>query len=80
MYIHIIGVDNELLDIIEDGINFQVDYEGIIIDRKSLIIAQKKMYKKHRRVGGILIDDLHHSEYTDDKSSYVILSIFFSHF
>jgi len=35
MYSHIIGVVNELWDIIEDDVCFEVDTKGIVTDRKS---------------------------------------------
>jgi len=59
---YIIGVDDELWAIIEDGITFTVDRYRIITDRKSLTTTQKKEYKKHHRVRGILVDSLPHSE------------------
>lgn len=40
---YIIGVEDELWDIIEDGINFEVNEEGIVADRRNLIVTQKNM-------------------------------------
>src|SRR4030067_2120365 len=63
LYSHIIGIDDELWDIIEDGINIVVDDEGKSTDRKSLTEAQKKVYKKHHRARGIIIDAIQHEEF-----------------
>jgi len=43
MYSHIIGLDDELWDIIEDGVSFPLDSKGMVVDRKSLIDAHKKI-------------------------------------
>jgi len=40
MYSHIIGVDDEIWDIIEDGVDFPFDLEGMAVDMKSLTEAQ----------------------------------------
>jgi hypothetical protein len=43
MYNNIIGVvDDEMWDIIEDGIRSTVDTDGIVTERKSLTATQKK--------------------------------------
>jgi len=47
MYNHIICVGDVLWDIIEDGVGFAVDAEGMVVDRKSLTEAQRKIYRKH---------------------------------
>jgi len=44
MYAHIIGVDDQLWDIIEDGVEFEVDTKGILLDIKSLTDDQRKNY------------------------------------
>jgi len=44
MYNHIIGVDDELWDIIKDDIDIPVDEEGVAADRKKHIAAKKKLY------------------------------------
>lgn len=46
MYTHIIDLDDELWDILKDGINIQVNSVGMVSERKSLTPAQKKIYKK----------------------------------
>ena len=71
MYTHIISHDDELWDILEDGINIQVNGVEMMSDIKSLTPAHKKIYKKHHRVRGILVDALPHFEYIKiiDKST-----------
>lgn len=63
MYTHIIGVDDELWDILEDGIDIPVDRIRMVADRKSLTPAQNKTYRKHHKMCGILVDDLPYSKY-----------------
>jgi len=72
MYSHIIGVNDDLWDIIDDGVTFPVGFEGIMVDKKSLTEAQRKIYKKHHKVCGILVEVLPHSKYTKivDKFTY----------
>lgn len=48
----IIGLDDELWNILKDGIGIQVNNVGMVSDRKSLTPAQKKIYRKHHRVRG----------------------------
>lgn len=71
MYTHIIGLDDELWDILEDGIGIQTSGVGMVYDRKYLTLAQKKIYIKHHWVRGILVDALPHSKYIQiiDKST-----------
>ncbi|XP_050915307.1 uncharacterized protein LOC127130322 [Lathyrus oleraceus] len=71
MYTHIISLDDEFWDILEDDINIQVNGVGMVSDRKSLTPSQKNIYRKHHRVKDILVDVLPHSEYIQiiDKST-----------
>jgi len=46
MYSYIIDVDDELWDIIDDGINFSVNSDGIVIDRKRFTDTQFFFCKK----------------------------------
>jgi hypothetical protein len=71
MYSHIISIDEELRDIIEDGIDIPIDEEGVAIDRKKHTAAQKKLYKKHQKVRRIIVAALSHKEYLKlgDKST-----------
>jgi len=63
IYIHIVLIDDELWDIIEDGVCFQVDSEGMVLHRKSLIDVQKEICRKNHRVHGFLVETLPHSQY-----------------
>jgi len=72
MYSHIMGLDEELWDVLEDGVDDLVlDEEGVVVDRKKHIDAQKKLYKKHHKIRGILVAALPHKEYLkmSDKST-----------
>ena len=64
---HIIGMDEELWDILE---------EGVALDRKAHTPEQKKLYKKHHLIRGILVAALPHSEYLkmSDKSTTKAMS------
>ena len=48
-----------------------LDEEGVAIDRKKHTAAQKKLYKKHHKIKGILVAALPHVEYLkmSDKST-----------
>jgi len=72
MYSHIMGMDDELWDILEEGVgDLKLDEEGAALDRKSHTAEQKKLYKKHHTIRGILVAALPHKEYlkTSDKST-----------
>jgi hypothetical protein len=58
-----LNIDDELLDIIEDGIDIPIDEEGVAIDRKKHTIIHKKLYKKPHKVRGVIVAALSHSEY-----------------
>ena len=46
MYSHIMGLDEELWDILEDGVgDLELDEEGLVIDRQKHTPAQKKHHK-----------------------------------
>jgi len=72
MYSHVIGIAEEHWDIIEDDIDIPIDEEGVAINRKKHISSRKKIYKKHHKVRGIIIDALPQSEYLKlgDKSTF----------
>lgn len=63
MYTHIIGIDIDLWNILEDDIDILVNGVGVVIDKKTVTPAQRKTYRKHHRVRGILVNALPHSEY-----------------
>lgn len=76
MYSHIIWVDDELRNIIEDGMSFHVESEGMVVDRKSLTEAYRMIYMKHHIVCVILVKALPHSEYTNIVDKSTVKSIF----
>jgi len=56
MYSYIMGLDDELCDILKDGVgDLALDEEGGTIYRKKHTPAQKKLYKKHHKIRGILV-------------------------
>ena len=72
MYSHIIGMDEELWDILEEGVgNLRLDEESVALDRKAHTTEQKKLYMKHHLIRGILVAALPHKEYLkmSDKST-----------
>jgi len=72
MYSQIIGMDEELWDILEEGVgNLRLDEEGVALDRKAQTAEQKKLYKKHHLIRGTLVAALPHKEYLrmSDKST-----------
>ena len=72
MYMHIMGLDEELWDVLEDGVgDLVLDEEETAIDRNKHIASQKKMYKKHHKIRGILVAALPHKEFLNmcDKST-----------
>jgi len=71
MYNYIIEMDDDLRDVIKDRTGFEVEEEGTIAARKKLTAVQKKIYKKHNRVRGILVEALTHSKYMNigDRST-----------
>lgn len=75
MYTYIIGLNDELWDILKEGINIDVNGVEMVKDMKTLTPDQNKIYRKHHRVRGILIETLPHSEYIKiiDKSTSKII-------
>jgi len=72
MYSHIMGMDDELWDILEEGVgDLKLDEEGAALDRKAHTAEQKKLDKKHHTIRGILVAALPHKEYLkmSDKST-----------
>jgi hypothetical protein len=64
MYSYIMVLDEELWDVLEDGVGiFELDEEGVAVDRKKHTAAHKKLYKKHHRISDILVASLHQKEY-----------------
>jgi len=69
------SIDDELWDIIEDGIGIEVDEEGMTRDRKSLTEANK-IYRKNHRVRRILVEALPHSKYVKIVNKSTTKTIF----
>jgi hypothetical protein len=66
MYSYIIGVDSDLWDLVEEGVAFEnMDEEGVVSyqDRKSFTPDQKKEYKKHHLVKGMMTNAITHDMY-----------------
>lgn len=76
MYTYIIGLDDELWDILEDDINIKVNGVGMVTDWKTLTPTQKKIYIKYHRVRGILIEALPYSKYIKIIDKYIAKTIF----
>jgi len=71
-YSYIMGLDDELWDILEDGVgDLDLDEEGSVVDKKKHTPAQKKMYKKHHKIRGSLVLAIPRAEYMkmSDKST-----------
>ncbi|WJX12733.1 hypothetical protein P8452_03195 [Trifolium repens] len=74
IYSHLIGLDDELWDLVEEGVTFQgLDEKGrlSVEERKKFTPTDKKLYKKHHRVKDLLIGCITHDEYLKitDKST-----------
>ena len=64
MYSYIMGLDDELWDILEEGVGqLALDEKGDVMDRKKHAPAQKKLYKKHHKMRGILVAFIPRTEY-----------------
>jgi len=71
-YSYVMGLDEELWDILEDGVgDLVLDEEGAAIDRKKHTPEQKKLYKKHHKIRGSLVTTIPKAEYMkmSDKST-----------
>jgi len=71
-YSYVMGLDEELWDILEDGVgDLVLDEEGDVIDRKKHTPTQKKLYKKHHTIRGSLVTAIPKTEYMkmSDKST-----------
>ena len=63
-YSHIMGMDDELWDILEQGVgDLKLDEEGAALDEKAHTAEQKKLYKKHHTIRGIMVAALPHKQY-----------------
>ncbi|KAK2408975.1 gag-protease polyprotein [Trifolium repens] len=74
IYSHLIGIDDELWDLVEEGVTFKgLDERGklSVEERKKFTPTDKKAYKKHHKVKDLLIGCISHDEYLKitDKST-----------
>ena len=72
MYSHIMGMDDELWDILEESVgDLKLDEEGAALDRNAHTAEQKKLYKKHHTIKGVFVAALPHKDYLkmSDKST-----------
>jgi hypothetical protein len=75
MYNYIIGIDDELWDVIEDEPEFEVE-EAMVTDKKTLIVTQKNIYKNHHKVKVIIVEALPHAKYAKIRDRSTAKSIF----
>jgi hypothetical protein len=71
-YSYVMGLDEELCDILEDDVgDLVLDEEGAGVDRKKHTPALKKLYKKHHIIRGALVTAIPKAEYMkmSDKST-----------
>jgi len=71
-YSYVMGLDEELWDILEDGVgDLVLDEKGAAIDRKKHTPEQKKLYKKYHKIRGSLVTSIPKEEYMkmSDKSN-----------
>jgi hypothetical protein len=71
-YGYIMGLDEELWDILEEGVgDLVLDEEGVVVDRKKHTPALKKLYKKQYIIIGALVTAITKAEYMkmSDKST-----------
>jgi len=72
-------MDEELWDVLEDGVgDLKLDEEGAALDRKAHTAEQKKLYKKHHTIRGILVAALPHKEYLKMSDKLIAKSMFTS--
>ncbi|KAK2417483.1 hypothetical protein QL285_039780 [Trifolium repens] len=66
MYSHVVGIDCDLWDLVEEGVTFEnMDKEGVVSyqNRRSFTPTQKLDYKKHHSVKGMMTNAISHDEY-----------------
>jgi len=70
-YSYVMGLDEDLWDILEDGVGDLVLDEGAAVDRNKHTPAQKKIYKKHQKIRGSLVLAIRRAKYIEmsDKST-----------
>jgi len=70
------GLDEELWDILEDGVGDLDLDEGVAIDREKHTPDQKKMYKKHHKIKGSLVLAIPRAEYMKMSDKYTAKAMF----
>jgi len=79
LYSYIMGLDEELWDILEDGVgDLDLDEEGAAVDRKNHTPAQKKMYKKHHKIRGSLVTVIPRAKYMKMSDKFTAKAMFSS--
>jgi len=71
-YNYVMGLDEELWDLLEDGVgDLVLDEEWAAVDKKKHTPAHNKIYKKHHKIRGSLVLDIPRVEYMkmSDKST-----------
>ncbi|XP_045797929.1 uncharacterized protein LOC123892146 [Trifolium pratense] len=68
IYSHITGIDEELWDLVEEGVEFEkvpLPENGrlTVAEKKLLTPAERKIYSKHHKVKDIMIGAISHDEY-----------------
>ncbi|WJX51802.1 25S rRNA (cytosine(2870)-C(5))-methyltransferase [Trifolium repens] len=79
IYSHLIGIDDELWDLVEERVSFQgLDERGklSVEARKKFTTTEKKAYKKHHKVKDILIGCISHNEYLKITNKSTAKSIY----
>jgi hypothetical protein len=71
MFNHIMSIDAEMWNIVENGIDFEINIKGTALDKKVLTENQKQLYRKKHRVREIFVKALPSFEHmkTIDKST-----------
>jgi hypothetical protein len=79
MYSHLMGLNEELWDVLEVGVGALVlDEEGAAVDTKKHTAAQKNLYKKHHKIRGILVVALPYKEYLKMSNKFTAKAMFAS--
>src|SRR6266487_3303120 len=67
IYHYINGIDDELWDLIEEGVSIDgigPDDKISIVQKRALSTADKKIFSKHNKVKNIMMSSISHDEYT----------------
>ena len=67
IYHYINGIDDELWDLIEEGVSIDgigLDGKITLAQKRALSTANKKIFSKHNKVKNIMMSAISHDEYT----------------